>query len=69
MFERKQASLEYAINLAAFKMTKNVERNNRTEWSEHDNFLLIWMVRDAVDNINFSVYCDERLQPNEGWFY
>ena len=69
MFERKQASLEYAINLAAFKTTKNVESNDKTEWSELDNFFLIWIVRDIVNNINFTVYSNERLQPNEGWFY
>tara|TARA_R110002020_G_C15915640_1_gene742348 strand:- start:384 stop:593 length:210 start_codon:yes stop_codon:yes gene_type:complete len=69
MFERKQASLEYAINLAISKTTENIERNNRTEWTELDNFFLIWIVRDVVNNINFTVYCNERIQPNEGWFY
>tara|TARA_R110002073_G_C9168375_1_gene555228 strand:- start:173 stop:334 length:162 start_codon:yes stop_codon:yes gene_type:complete len=49
MFERKQASLEYAINLAISKTTENIERNNRTEWTELDNFFLIWIVRDVVN--------------------
>lgn len=69
MFTRKQADLEDAINTSVFKITKQIEKGIGTEWSDYDDLCLIYLIVAFAHNINFTVYCNERLQPNEGWFY
>jgi|TARA_R100000084_G_C4653197_1_gene151167 hypothetical protein len=67
MFARKQASLEYAIDKALFRILRN--RRAGMEWDINDDYALIQVIAGICDNINFTVFCNEGLQPNEGWFY